>query len=284
MNKSNLITLSVLCVIIMAVIAFTYLHGFGKENDGFITDTSVTEEETSTKAETSENVTTPDTAVTEETAASAPHEQSTPPQTEAQPSAEPAAVDDALFIGDSRTVGIMEYAGLNGADYFCSTGMNVFSVRSDRVSVPSVGKVTLSELLECKKYGKIYIMLGVNELGFGFQSIIDKYGELIEFVENSQKDADIFIQANLHVSRKRSESDGYINNSSINRLNSEISKFANGNNIFYIDANGLFDDEAGNLSADKTADDAHLLAKYYAEWGKWICTETANLLRSGDID
>lgn len=283
MKKSNLITLSVLCVIIMAVMAFTYLYGFGKENDGIITDTAVTEEETSTKAETAGNVTTPDTAVTEGTVTTAPP-QSTPPQTTAQPSAEPAAVDDALFIGDSRTVGIMEYAGLNGADYFCSTGMNVFCVRKDRVSVPSVGKVTLEELLACKKYGKIYIMLGVNELGFGLQSIIDKYGELIEFVENSQKDANIFIQANLHVSRKRSESDGYINNSSINRLNSEISKFANGNNIFYIDANGLFDDEAGNLSADKTADDAHPLGKYYAEWGRWICTETANLLRSGDID
>ena len=65
---------------------------------------------------------------------------------------------DALFIGDSRTVGMMEYAGLTEANYFCSIGMDVFNIKKNRVSVPSVGKVTLEELLSNKKYGKIYMI------------------------------------------------------------------------------------------------------------------------------
>lgn len=59
------------------------------------------------------------------------------------PDIPPASMADALFIGDSRTVGMMEYAGLTEANYFCSIGMNVFNIKKNRVSVPSVGKVTL---------------------------------------------------------------------------------------------------------------------------------------------
>lgn len=186
---------------------------------------------------------------------------------------------DALFIGDSRTVGMMEYAGLTEANYFCSIGMNVFNIKKNRISVPSVGKVTLEELLSNKKYGKIYIMLGINELGYDFQSIINKYGDLLDFVNGKQPNAAIFIQANLHVSKKRSDSDKYINNKNIDRLNSELSKSANGKSTFYIDANPLFDDKDGNLSLDKTSDNAHLYARYYTEWGEWICKETAKVLK-----
>lgn len=116
-------------------------------------------------------------------------------------------------------------------------------------------------------------------LGYDFQSIINKYGELLNYVNGKQPNAAIFIQANLHVSKKRSDSDNYINNKNIDRLNSELSKFANGKNAFYMDANHLFDDKDGNLSSDKTADNAHLYAKYYSEWGKWICKETAKELK-----
>ncbi len=48
---------------------------------------------------------------------------------------------DALFIGDSRTVGLMEYAQIANADFFANTGMSVFNIHKKPVSVPNVGKV-----------------------------------------------------------------------------------------------------------------------------------------------
>ena len=59
-----------------------------------------------------------------------------------------------------------------------------------------------------------------------------------------------------------------------NQFNSEIAKFADGKKIFYLDVNTLFDDEEGNLSANKSADQVHVFAKYYVEWGEWIERET----------
>ena len=51
-------------------------------------------------------------------------EQSPEPEQPSDPA--PVPMNDALFIGDSRTVGLMEYSGISEADFFCSVGMSVF--------------------------------------------------------------------------------------------------------------------------------------------------------------
>ncbi len=188
------------------------------------------------------------------------------------------SMKDALFIGDSRTVGLSEYASLNGADFFATVGMNVYNIHKDAVSVPSVGKVTLTQLLSHKKYGKIYIMLGINELGYNVDNTVAKYKELIDFVREKQPDALIFVQANLHVTKSRSDSDKVINNPAVDNLNGRLAEFADGKTVFYLDANPIFDDPSGNLSADKAGDSAHPYAKYYTEWGNWIVEKTAALI------
>ena len=188
-------------------------------------------------------------------------------------------IDEVLFIGDSRTVGLMEYAQLEKADFFCTVGMSVFNIHKNSVSIPGTGKVTLTELLDSKTYSAVYIMLGVNEMGYKYESILSKYAELIEFVKGKHSDAAIIIHANLHVTKSRSDSDKTFNNHAINQLNTALSEFADNKSIFYLDANDLFDDSNGALSADKSSDNTHLYAKYYEEWGNWIVQQTASLTK-----
>ena len=90
--------------------------------------------------------------------------------TEKQPSYDEQYADmsNALFIGDSRTVGLSEYSQIDGADFFANVGMSVYNIHDKTVSVPTVGKVTLTQLLKNKKYDKIYVMLGINEIGYNF--------------------------------------------------------------------------------------------------------------------
>ncbi len=189
--------------------------------------------------------------------------------------------EDALFIGDSRTVGLSEYAEMKNTDFFANVGMTVYNIRKKTVSVPGVGKVTLHELLEGKKYGRIYLMLGINEIGYNTEKTVRKYRELIVFIQEKQPNASIFIQANLHVDKGRSSKDTVINNPAINGLNSAISEIADGRNIFYLDVNIIFDDEDGNLSAEKTGDGTHPYAKYYYEWGRWLEAQTRTLTGKG---
>ena len=113
-------------------------------------------------------------------------------------------------------------------------------------------------------------MLGINELGYDMNSTLDNYKKLIECVENNQSSAIIYIQANLHVTSVKSSKDKVINNTRINKFNSEIAKFADNKGIFYIDINEKFDDKNGDLKLEYTSDNVHIYAKYYKEWSNWL--------------
>lgn len=276
MKKSNLVTLLSLCFIIVAVILFMFLGKAPSAGSGTETESNSTTQSNiiTTPKDTSEDISSTKTEDSSEASTSITDNITSKTNNN-------ISMDDALFIGDSRTVGLMEYAGIDGADYFCTVGMSVYNIHKNSVSVPNVGKVTLTELLNSKKYGKIYIMLGINEVGYKFSSTVEKYSELIEFIKDKQPNAVIFIQANLHVTKSRSDSDKVVNNIAINGLNAELAKLADGKSKFYLDVNILFDDKTGALSSDKSEDNTHLYAKYYKEWGEWIIKQTASLIGEG---
>lgn len=267
MKKSNAITLLVLVLLVAAIFVGTNIKKSHDEN-------TTSSEESTTTTQQQVNSTTKDETSKEPLS-------STNETTMTQQENKKAELSDALFIGDSRTVGIMEYAGISEADFFCDTGMSVFNLQGKRISVPDVGKVTLEELLTNKKYGKIYVMLGINELGYNFDSIVKRYKEVIDYIEGKQPQAYIIIEANLHVTKVRSDSDKTINNSAIDKLNAELKKLCTKDNEFYIDINEVFDDSQGALDKEKTSDNAHLYAKYYAQWGEWIKTQTAKFIKEG---
>lgn len=184
----------------------------------------------------------------------------------------------SLFIGDSRTMGLANYASVENANYFAAAGMSVYNVLENRVSMPQIGKVTLEELLNHKKYDIIYVMLGINELGYVFEKTVDRYEMLVEYVMELQPEATIVLMANIHVTAERSETDKYINNPAIDRFNEATAKLTDSKTIFYLDANILFDDENGNLAKEKSSDSAHLKAKYCVQWAEWLDIETTELI------
>ena len=191
----------------------------------------------------------------------------------------PASMEDALFIGDSRTVGLYEYSGMTEATFFADVGMSVYNIDKKEIVVSGIGKVSFEQLINGKKYGKIYLMLGINEVGYNLEKTMERYAQLVQRIRDAQPDAAIFVQANLHVTKERSDTDAVCNNSVINRFNEGVSKIADNETIFYLDANVLFDDGNGNLSKDKSYDTAHILAKYYVQWADWIKEQTASALQ-----
>ena len=265
MKKKNFITLFSFVIIIIAVLTVAlFKKPASKEGDN---------SSLPIPSNTSE--------VSSVSSASSPSSEVYKSESEVTPSKEEnnnTVTGNALFIGDSRTVGLMEYAKITDADFFCNVGMSVYNINKKPVSVPNVGKVTFTELINEKKYGKIYIMLGVNEVGYETKTTVSKYSELISLIMEKQPDATVFIEANLHVSKTRSDRDKAVNNAAIDKLNAELEKLADGKTIFYLDANTVFDDGTGNLSSDKTEDGTHLYAKYYAEWGRWIISQTSSLV------
>lgn len=178
--------------------------------------------------------------------------------------------EDALFIGDSRTVGLYEYGHIEGADFFASSGMSAYDAFSLTLSVDGVGKTTLEELLNSKKYGKIYVMVGINEIGDKIENRVAAYQRLVDKIRSIEPNAILYIEANLHVTHERSESDAVFNNSNINEINAKIRNLSDNKMIFYIDVNENFDDSNNALREEITQDGIHPLGRYYSEWGEWL--------------
>ena len=176
---------------------------------------------------------------------------------------------DTLFIGDSRTMGLAEYADLNNAAVFANTGMNIYKLYSLDNAVHEQ-EAKLEDILKAKKYRKIYLMLGVNELGYDEAQTVKRYEEEVLKLQELQPDAEIILEANLHVTTARSEKDAIFNNDGIDRINDSIRKIAEKYGFFYIDVNEIFDDETGGLGAEYTHDEVHVLGKYYQQWADWI--------------
>jgi lysophospholipase L1-like esterase len=180
--------------------------------------------------------------------------------------------NDVLFIGDSRTVGLRDYARSGNAEYFCSVGLTVFSVLKDdtKASDKNFSKQTLESLLSSKSYGKIFISLGINECGYSTSSLINAYSKLINRVRELQPNAKIILQGIITVTKKYAGSRDYFKPNHINAINERIKGLSNGSTIFYIDANPYFTDSDGYLYTDVTGDGCHFTGKYYREWAKWI--------------
>lgn len=186
---------------------------------------------------------------------------------------------DALFIGDSRTLGIKQYSGMDEAAYFARPGMSVYNIAKDKMPVFDEKELTFEEVLGYKTYNKIYVMLGINELGYDTTATINKYSQLLQQIQEAQPEAVIFIEANLHVTKLRNEVDEIFNNPAIDKFNNELQKLADNQKIFYVDVNVLFDDADGNLDEAKSYDDTHVAPRCYVDWADWLKAQTAECLR-----
>lgn len=204
-----------------------------------------------------------------------------PPEGGENPPAEPVytAVEDdyfadALFIGDSRTVGMRDYGGLEEiSTFYASTGLTIYKMfGAEIVSVPGEKRnITVEEALQQNTFAKIYLMIGINEMGTGtVDSFIETYAEAVAHLQELQPNAIIYLQGIIKVTTARSEKGDYINNEGIVARNEGIAGLADNEKVFYLDVNPLICDETGGMVADYTFDGVHLKAKYIEIWKDYL--------------
>lgn len=177
---------------------------------------------------------------------------------------------DAIFIGDSRTLGLAEYADLGGADIFAGSGMSVFDLFDSKNRVAGQNE-NLRDMLSQKTYGKIYFMMGINDLGYNFEVLEKQYKTVVGQLKEVQPNAILYLCANMHVTSSKSGKDPYFNNDNINRLNGVTEALALETGSIYLNINQKFDDENGALQIGLTHDEVHVLGKHYMEWSDWLC-------------
>ena len=182
------------------------------------------------------------------------------------------AVDDSFFansaiLGNSLVEGLRLFSNLKSLHYFSATSVSVLSATSTRnVPLRDGSTGTLVQALCQDQYDRIYIELGINEIGGNVDAFIQRYGSMIDAIRAAEPSADLYILSVLPVTRGKSQSSSSFNMTRVNLYNAALYQLAVEKNCYYMDVCSAFLGSDGYLPASWSSDGVHLYAPYYAVW------------------
>lgn len=220
-----------------------------------------------------------------EPAPEVPPEPTAQPYDFSQPVPEREAVDntyfqDAAFIGDSRTDGFLIYSGIGCGENLTSNGLSIFKLAEKKAIKRDGVSYTLLEALALKQYGKVYLSLGVNELGYyDDEGFYKAYCNAIDAIRAVQPKAVIYIQGLIPLNEdaiKASNGADYLKNDHLLIYNDLMKQAAQEKQVAFLDLNPEFADANGQLPADASKDGVHLKSDYCKKWLEYLQTHTVD--------
>lgn len=189
---------------------------------------------------------------------------------------------DTVFIGDSRTKGLLMYTDISPLD-FSGEGANVYSVQTKsyirlKDENGEFRSYTLSEALKYKKgsYKAVYISLGLNELGWTADRYIATLESLIASVRQIT-DVPIYLQLILPVtSRAEATSQFGITNEKQKTFNERLIRLSAKLRVFRLDPISLFALDDGTLDPAHASDGIHLYPASYKILADYLRTHIVN--------
>ena len=186
---------------------------------------------------------------------------------------------DAVFLGDSRTDGLYLYSGIKGTTFFSYQGLSVFTIDDKEcIELEDGETVTVLEALSRGTYAKVYVMLGINELGYqNTDAFKQAYLDLVDAIREAEPDADIYLQTQPPVNETVAAQKGmseYINNERIQLFNDLIAQVAEEKETALVDVWEAYDKEDGGMPADLTSDGVHMKRAGYVIWYDYLKTHT----------
>lgn len=198
------------------------------------------------------------------------------------PAVDDSYFDDALFIGNSLIVGLQKSAPLK-ARYFASIGLNVSQVfTKPLIPMKSGNTFTVSEALATVEFSKVYLMFGINELGWGsITSFIGYYGQIIDRIREVNPEAIIYVQSILPINEEKwAKSRDYqscVNNVAVATFNQKILDMCMQKKVAFVNVAEVLTDETGNLFSDATGDGIHIGGIFSTRWVDYLKTHTVTL-------
>lgn len=190
-------------------------------------------------------------------------EEFTPDLTEAAPQ-EDAFFSDAAFLGNSLVDGLRLYSGLENCDFYCATSMTVTNADD------------LIAQMAQKSYGKIYILLGINEIGYDVDRFTALYQEMLDGIRAQHPETDLYIMGLSPVSAEKSTSSDLFTMERVEQYNEALYQLAKDNQCYYVDLCQALAGPDGFLPAEVTSDGVHFAASHYKVWVAYLKTHYAN--------
>lgn len=202
-----------------------------------------------------------------------------------QPAPEGGAVEndyfaDAAFVGDSRTDGLLIYSGVGKVANLTSNGLSIFQLEEKKALKIEGVKYTLIEALALTEYKKVYLSLGVNELGINNdKGFYEAYCSAIDAIRAVQPNAVIYIQGLIPLNEDVIEATGgrdYLKNDHLLIYNDLMRQAAEEKQVVFLDLNTHFAQEDGQLPQEASRDGVHLRKEYCVKWLDYLKNHTVD--------
>lgn len=191
---------------------------------------------------------------------------------------------NALFIGDSRTVGFCNFTGI--AKYcYARVSLNIKSVLTtafieDNSSGTTVTRTVLDTVKAYpKSFDKIYLSFGVNEYSWVGTTFIACY----EYFINSLRDilpegVPIYVQSVLPVDEKVSDRNGYsVHNNQLDAFNILLADMAQRLDVYFVNtAEAVTADDSFSMPSGFASDGVHLNKSTCKKIQDYLFTHTAS--------
>jgi hypothetical protein len=185
---------------------------------------------------------------------------------------------DAAFVGDSRTDGFLIYSGIGCGKNLTSNGLSIFQLESKKVLTIDGVSYTLMEALALEQYSKVYLSLGINELGyFDDEGFYRSYCQAIDDIRAIQPNAVIYIQGLIPLNESviaATSQRSYLKNEHLRIYNDLMRQVAEEKQVVFLDLYSEFVDENGELPAEASRDGIHLTKPYCEQWLDYLKTHT----------
>ena len=197
------------------------------------------------------------------------------PLEESEPVADDSFFDTAVFLGDSRTEGFQLFSGMKHGDFYWARGMSVFRADHEDFKLFDIEgeKFTLVGTLGHNAYDSVYIMIGINEMGYPAASYERGLSELIDKVLAAQPQAVVYLQTLAPVNEEEARANklaDYINNDKVAQFNEAIVRVAAEKRVVLLDTGSIYRGEDGQLPAELSADGAHFIYGGYKIWADYL--------------
>lgn len=172
------------------------------------------------------------------------------------------------FIGDSRTQGFIMYNGLKEVEDYSYIGLMVdTAITKEFIKTNDGNKITLLQDMKNKKIDRVYIMLGVNELGWSYPQVFKtKYKELIDEIRKVKPECNIYVQSIIPMTKSKSDSDKIYNNKNVAKFNKLVEEVAEEKNVTYLDVKSVLVNKDGCLPEEASPDGVHIDKSYCEKW------------------
>lgn len=215
-----------------------------------------------------------------------------PPVVVTEPPAGTERVDDTYFadtafLGNSLMDGLRLFGKLQHGDFYAGTSASVISVNTVRdVEAGGDNKITKMQALLSKQYGKIYVLFGINELGFNVDSFTELYGELLDQIAAGEPNAKIIVLSLTPITQARDREDDLFTRERIEQFNEAVAKMATGKGYTYLNLYDALADEEGWLPEQQSTDGIHFQPSKYLEWADFLRThfDTEGVTEISSVD